>query len=69
MKLFTTDNTELMDIAAITARGRNLLVEGTIMGAIPVRAVLKPAELRAALGCMSFKTMCMAALMLFRGSR
>ena len=69
MKLFTTDNSELMDIATIKAEGRNLLVEGTIMGAIPVRAVLKPAELRAAITCMSPKTMWLAALMLFRGSR
>jgi hypothetical protein len=69
MKLFTTDNAELMDVATITAEGRNLVVEGTIMGAIPVRAIVKPAELRAALRTMSFKTMWMAALMLFRRSR
>jgi hypothetical protein len=69
MKLFTTDNSELMAVSAIQADGRNLIVEGTIMGAMPVRAVVKPAELRAALKLMSLRTMWSAFLMLFRGSR
>lgn len=69
MKLFTTDNSELMDISEITTEGRNLIVEGTIMGAVPVRAIVKPAEMRSALKQMSLGTMFKAALMLFRGSR
>jgi hypothetical protein len=39
------------------------------MGAVPVKAVVKPAELRAALGQMSLRTMIKAAAMLLRGSR
>jgi hypothetical protein len=58
-----------MDISRIEAEGRNLIVEGTIMGAVPVKAVVKPAEMRAALGQMSLRTMFKAALMLLRGSR
>lgn len=69
MKLYTTDNSELMDIQVIRADGRNLVVEGSIMGAMPVRAIVKPAEVRSALRIMSFGTMCSAFLMLFRGSR
>ena len=69
MKLYTTDNSELMEVAKIYRDGGNLMVEGTIMGAMPVRAVVKPAEVRAALGLMSFATMFFAFLMLFRGSR
>jgi hypothetical protein len=69
MKLFAIDNSDLMDISKITAEGRNLIVEGTIMGAMPIRAVLKPAELRRAIGMMSFGTLCKATLMLFRGYR
>lgn len=69
MKLYTTDNSELMEISAITPEGRNLIVEGTIMGAVPIRAVVKPAELRAAMKTMSFGTKMKAAAMLFRGSR
>lgn len=69
MKLYTTDNSELMDITSITAEGRNLVVEGTIMGAMPVRAIVKPAEIRAAMGQMSMRTKLRAMAMLFRGSR
>jgi hypothetical protein len=39
------------------------------MGAMPVKAVVKPAELRRALGLMSFKTKMAAFFMLFRASR
>jgi hypothetical protein len=69
MKLYTMDNSELMDITSIKAEGRNLIVQGTIMGALPVRAVVKPAEIRLALRLMSPATMFKAFLMLFRGSR
>ena len=69
MKLFAIDNSDLMEVSTITADGRNLVIEGTIMGAMPIRAIVKPAELRSALGLMSFGTKCKAALMLFRGSR
>ncbi len=49
MKLFTSDNAELMDVSALRAEDGNLIVVGTIMGAIPTEAVLTPAELRASL--------------------
>jgi hypothetical protein len=68
MKLYTTDNSELMEITVIEAEGRNLVVTGTIMGAVPVKAVLKPEDLRAALGQMSLGTMFKAATMLVRGT-
>lgn len=69
MKLYTTDNSELMEVFRIYPENGNLMVEGTIMGAMPVKAVVKPAEVRRALGLMSFKTMFFAFLMLFRPSR
>ncbi len=69
MKLYASDNSDLMEISKIYPDNGNLIVEGTIMGAMPIRAVVKPVEIRKALGLMSFKTMFMAFLMLFRGSR
>jgi hypothetical protein len=69
MKLYAADNSDLMEIAAIKALDGNLVVEGTIMGAMPIRAIVKPAEIRKALGLMSFKTKLAAVGMLFRGSR
>jgi hypothetical protein len=69
MKLYTTDNSELMEVYKIYPENGNLMVEGTIMGAMPVRAVVKPGEVRRALCLMSFKTLLFAFFMLFRGSR
>ncbi len=69
MKLYTTDNSDLMEVSKIYPENGNLMVEGTIMGAMPIKAVVKPAEMRRALGLMSFGTMLRAFFMLFRGSR
>jgi hypothetical protein len=69
MKLYAKDNSELMDITKIYKDSNNLVVEGTIMGAMPIRAIVKPVEMRRALGLMSAKTKMSAFFMLFRGSR
>jgi hypothetical protein len=69
MKLYMTDNSDLMEVSSIYPDNGNLIVVGTIMGAMPVKAVVKPAELRRALGLMSFKTKMAAFFMLFRSSR
>ncbi len=47
MKLFTPEKTELIVINAVAPHPDGLLIEGTIMGAMPMKAVLRPAELRA----------------------
>ena len=69
MKLYSSDNSELMDIERIYRKDGNLIADGYIMGAMPVRAVIKPAEVRSALGQMSFGTLLFAISMLFRASR
>ena len=69
MKLYASDNSDLMELNKITREGNNLVVEGTIMGAMPIRAILKPAETRKALGLMNFKTKLFALSMIFRSSR
>lgn len=67
MKLYASDDSDLMEVNSIHADGGNLLVEGKIMGAIPLRAVLKPEELRKALKLMTLKTRWRAFMMLIRG--
>ena len=69
MKLYATDNSDLMEVSKITREGSNLIVEGTIMGSMPIRAVVKPAEVRQVFRVMSFRTLLFAITMLFRGSR
>lgn len=69
MKLYAFDNSDLMEVSKIYPQDNNLVIEGTIMGAMPIRAILKPAELRKAMGLMSTKTKLQAARMLYRRSR
>ena len=56
MKLGLKAKAGLMEISKITADGKNLVVTGTIMNSVPIRAILTPEELRKALPLMSFKT-------------
>jgi len=69
MKLYAIDNSDLMEISKISRQDSNLIVEGTIMGSMPIRAVVKPAEVRRVFRVMSFGTLLFAITMLFRGSR
>jgi hypothetical protein len=66
MQLKTTDNDALMDIQVIRQQGNNLLIEGRIMGALPIRALLTPDQARAALKLLNFKTFCFLLTLLFR---
>lgn len=65
MKLLTTDNTELMEVSRLRRDGRSLIVEGRIMGAMPTRAVLTPAELRKGLKLLDLRTFFFIVRMLF----
>lgn len=69
MKLYATDNSDLMEISGIYPDGDNLIVEGTIMGAMPIRAIVKPAEVRKVLGLMNARTKLHAGRMLIKRSR
>jgi len=69
MKLYASDNSELMNITAIRKDGANLVIHGTIMGAMPIRAVVKPAEARRALGLLTPSTFFTALMLMVRGSR
>ena len=66
MKLFTPDKSELLVVTAVTPHPEGLLIEGKIMGAMPMKAVLRPAELRKSLGLLSFRNVCAVIGMLFR---
>jgi uncharacterized membrane protein YkgB len=69
MKLYASDNSDLMEINKIYRESNNLVVEGVIMGAMPIKAIVKPAEIRRASSLMNLKTKLFAVSMLFRGSR
>ena len=65
MKLFTTDNSEMMDISKIEAENGRLLITGTIMGAMPVQVVMTGTEMRKVLPLLSWKVIVTAIKMLF----
>ncbi len=69
MKLYGSDNSELMDVTKMYRNGSELVLEGTIMEAMPIVARLKPAEVRQALSLLSFGDLLFIVSMLFRGSR
>lgn len=56
MKLSLKSQSGLMEITRISAEDKKLVFTGTILGSVPVRAVLTPAEMRKALSLLSFKT-------------
>ncbi len=68
MKLHSGDGSELMVVNALKSEGSNLVVEGTLMGAMPIQAVLTPGELRAAFKLLNLKTLAFILGMLFRRS-
>jgi hypothetical protein len=46
MKLYSADNSELLQVNALERDGDLLLIRGKIMGAVPMTAQLSPAEFR-----------------------
>lgn len=66
MELVTLEKETLMSIKSIEPVGDNILIEGRIMGAMPVRAVLTPKEARSALGLLNFRKFFFLLTFLFR---
>ena len=66
MKLFTPEKTELIDVTKVSSSADGVMIEGTIMGALPMRAVLTPVELRKAFSLLSLRTVLTLIAMLFR---
>jgi hypothetical protein len=66
MKLYGSDNQELMKVTSLTREGSNLLIKGRIFGSMPLTAKLKPEEVRAALKLMDFRTLLFLLTMIFR---
>ncbi len=57
MRMFTTDRSELMEISSIRAEDGKVIVSGTIMGAMPVQAVISGSEMRKGYSMVSFGTL------------
>ena len=66
MKLMTSDNNELMEVSGLKSENSSLVVSGTIMGAMPVEAILTPSELRKVFKLISFALVLSIVGMLFK---
>jgi hypothetical protein len=55
MKIYSSDKSELMQVAKIERDGNDLVIKGKVFGTMPMSARLKPAEARAALKLLTPK--------------
>lgn len=66
MKFYAPDKSLLIDVQAITPHAEGIQIEGKIMGAMPMKAVLRPSEMRSVFSLLSWKLVFRAITMLFR---
>jgi hypothetical protein len=66
MKLYTPDKIELMEVRSIGCSPQGLVIDGQIMGTMPMKAVLTPHELRRAFRLLGLRNVMFALGMLFR---
>jgi hypothetical protein len=68
MKIYDATDGELMQVRSIDREDNVLVIRGRIFGAMPMVAKVTPAEARAALKLLDFKTILFIISMLFRRS-
>ncbi|WP_048578484.1 hypothetical protein [Flavisphingomonas formosensis] len=68
MRMFNAETGELVRIDNLERRGSTLIVKGTIFGAMPMEAELRPEEVRKALKLLNFKLVLFLLTLPFRRS-
>jgi hypothetical protein len=66
MKMYTPEGSELIEVVSVERCDGGLLVGGQIMGAMPMKAVLKPSQLRSGFRFVNLKLVITLIAMLFR---
>ncbi len=69
MKLYTPDKSVLLDVTAVQPHPDGVLVTGKIMGTMPMKAIVRPEELRAGLRLLNVRLFLTLVSMLFRPGR
>jgi hypothetical protein len=69
MKIYGSDNLEMMNITSLARDGSELVIKGNIFGALPLTAKLRPEDARAALKLLDFRTALFLLTMVFRRKR
>lgn len=66
MKVYTQDDSELMEIKSLERDGNLLLVKGKVFGTMPMTAKVHPGEARKGLKLLNFKLVLFLITFLFR---
>lgn len=67
MKLYSPDKSLLIEVRAIKETDEGLVVEGKIMGSMPMKAIVRPEELRSGLKLISVRLVIKVLTMLVKG--
>ncbi len=67
MRIFTPEGTELMTITSVEATEDGIVIGGTIMGAMPMKGVLRGDELRAGYRFLSWALVMRGLRMVYSG--
>ncbi len=68
MRFFTPEGGELIEIMTVTPERDGVLIQGKIMGAMPMKVVLKPEQLRQGFKFLTPRLVFTLITMLFRRS-
>ena len=66
MKLFSSDKSELMNVASIARDGNDLLIKGKVFGAMPMTARLTPDQAREGLKLLNWRVVLFIMTLPFR---
>jgi hypothetical protein len=66
MKLYTPEHTELIEVTTVEPFENGIQVDGMIMGAMPMKAVLRPSDLRHGMRFLTPRLVWTLFIMLFR---
>jgi len=66
MKVYSQDNSELMEINSLERDGNMLVIKGKVFGTMPMTARLRPEEARKGLRLLNIKLVLFLLTFLFR---
>lgn len=66
MQIYNADGSTLMQVTSLDRRGNNLIINGTIMEAMPVRCILTPSQARSGLKLLRFRLLAFLLTFLLR---
>lgn len=69
MKFYTPDKSLLIEVQSVKEHPDGIMIEGKIMGAMPMKAILRPEEARAAFKLISWPIVRRIAGMMLHGKQ